>query len=481
MTEHIKELEPLLNRVPDEVKTIHILGICGTAMAAMAGMLKKEGYSVSGSDSQVYPPMSDFLEQIGIYPFAGYHPENLSHEPDLVIVGNVITKINPEAQALAEKMIPYVSMPQALGHFFIDSRRSLVLTGTHGKTTISSMLASALHSLGADPTFMIGGILREFNANFRIGAGPFFVAEGDEYDTAFFDKVSKFLHYQPEIAVISSLEFDHADIFKNLEAIKDSFRNFVKLLPQNGLIIANFDDEHVVDIIKDAPCPVQSYGTSSACDWRIEPINYISGFTCFPLYLHNRLFAEMEIKNPGMHNCMNATAAAAVMHHIGYGADMISSSLRSFNGVKRRQEIRGIVNDVIVIDDFAHHPTAVRETLAALRQAYPDNRLIAVFEPRTNTSRRSFFQQDYITSFLEADLTLIREPVPTKKTDRDDLFSSARLARDLGDLSKHAHSFSDTDSILDFLQKSVKPGDIVAILSNGGFDNIHERLLARLK
>ena len=229
MTEQIKELDPSLNIVPERVKDIHIMGICGTAMAAMAGMLKERGFNISGSDSQVYPPMSDFLEQIGIYPFSGYKPENLAAEPDLVIVGNVITKINPEAQALAQRGIPYISMPQALGHFFIDTRRSLVLAGTHGKTTSSSILASALYDQGVDPTFMIGGILRKFNSNFRIGNGPFFVAEGDEYDTAFFDKVSKFLHYRPEVAVITSLEFDHADIFDDLEAIKDSFRKFVNL------------------------------------------------------------------------------------------------------------------------------------------------------------------------------------------------------------------------------------------------------------
>lgn len=478
MTEKIIDLEPSLNFVPDQVTTIHIMGICGTAMAALAGMLKECGFTVTGSDSQVYPPMSDFLKQLGISPYSGYKPENLQHGPDLVVVGNVITRINPEAQALAGSGIPYISMPQALAHFFISSRRSLVLTGTHGKTTTSSMLASALHDLGADPAFMIGGILRKFNSNYRLGNGPFFIAEGDEYDTAFFDKVSKFLHYRPEIAVITSLEFDHADIFQDLAAIKDSFRKFVSLLPAHGLIIANFDDENVVEIVSRAPCPVQSYGTSAGCDWLIDSITCSAGYSRFPLFFKDRLYADITIKYPGSHNCMNAAAVAAMLHHLGFAVADIITALRDFSGVKRRQEIRGIIDGVTVIDDFAHHPTAVRETLKALKQAYPGNRLIAVFEPRTNTSRRSFFQQEYISSFLNADLSLIREPEIIDERDR---FSSARLASDLRQKKKQARSFSNTDRILDYLKSAVRPGDIIAILSNGGFDNIHERLLALLR
>ncbi len=481
MPEKIIDLEPSRNFVPERVRTIHIMGICGTAMAAMAGMLKERGFTVSGSDSQVYPPMSGFLEQLGICPYSGYKAENLRHKPDLVIVGNVITRLNPEAQALAASTIPYISMPQALGHFFISSRRSLVLTGTHGKTTTSSMLASVLHDLGADPTFMIGGILRKFNSNYRIGNGPFFVAEGDEYDTAFFDKVSKFLHYRPEVAVITSLEFDHADIFQDLAAIKDSFRKFVNLLPAHGLIIANFDDENVVEIIDRSPCPVQSYGTSAGCDWLVSAPTCSSGYSRFPLLFRGHPYAELTIKYPGIHNCMNATAATAILHHLGYQAEDIIPALHDFSGVKRRQEIRGIIDGITVIDDFAHHPTAVRETLKALKQAYPDKRLIAVFEPRTNTSRRAFFQQEYVFSFLCADLCLIREPEATKIIDEHDRFSSARLASDLCDKKKQARSFSDTDSILDYLKSTARPGDIIAILSNGGFDNIHERLLKLLR
>ena len=474
-------LDPALNHVPDMVNTIHIMGICGTAMAAIAGMLKERGFTITGSDAHVYPPMSEFLAKIGVQPFNGYASENLAHNPDLVIVGNVITRTNPEAVALAASQIPYVSMPQALAHFFITSRRSLVLAGTHGKTTTSSMLASALDDMGGDPTFMIGGIVQKFSANYRIGSGPYFVAEGDEYDTAFFDKVSKFLHYHPEVAVITSLEFDHADIFANLEAIKDSFRNFVKLVPVDGLIIANFDDENVVEVVKEASCTIQSYGTSEKCNWRIAPASYSGGYTLFSLFLEEQHFAEMAIKSPGMHNCMNSTAVAAVLHHLGYDSDEIVSSLRSFGGVKRRQEIKGVINNITVIDDFAHHPTAVRETLSALKCAYPVQRLIAVFEPRTNTSRRSFFQQHYVESFLDAELSLIREPQVRGDTDGDDCFSSARLATDLCQRNRQAFAYSSTDDILTHLDNVTQPGDVIVILSNGGFDNIHDRLLRLLR
>ena len=481
MSRQQEMLDPELNHVPDVVKTIHVMGICGTAMAAIAGMLKEQGFTITGSDAHVYPPMSEFLAQIGVHPFTGYAPENLAHNPDLVIVGNVITRSNPEAVALAASQIPYVSMPQALAHFFIASRRSLVLAGTHGKTTTSSMLASALDDMGEDPTFMIGGIVQKFSANYRIGSGPYFVAEGDEYDTAFFDKVSKFLHYRPEVAVITSLEFDHADIFSDLEAIKDSFRKFVRLVPAEGLIIANFDDENVVEILQEASCAIQSYGISGECTWRIAPVRYRDGEALFSLYHKKLHFAEMAIKNPGMHNCMNSTAVAAVLHHLGYDSDEIVSSLRSFSGVKRRQEVKGVINKITVIDDFAHHPTAVRETLSGLKRAYPGKRLIAVFEPRTNTSRRSFFQQDYIESFLDAELSLIREPMARADMDGDDCFSSARLASDLRQRNRQAFAYNSTDAILTHLDNVTHPGDVIAILSNGGFDNIHERLLSLLR
>ena len=481
MTEPLLDLDPALNICPDRVGSIHILGICGTAMAALAGMLKQSGHQVSGSDVNVYPPMSDFLEQIKVKVYSGYSPENLHPPADLVIVGNVISKPNPEAQELARLRLPYLSMPQAISKFYISGKTSLVVTGTHGKTTTSSMLASSLFWAGGDPGFMIGGILHQFDSNYRIGKGPCFISEGDEYDTSFFDKESKFLHYKPDTAIITSLEFDHADIFDDLEQIKRSFRKFVGLLPVTGLIIAHTDDANVAEVVADAPCPVQSYGFAPGSDWRIVDPDFSPEGSIFGLHYLGQPFFSLSINQSGLYNCLNATAVAAVMYHLGYDPLVIGAGLADFRGVKRRQEIRGQVNGITIIDDFAHHPTAVRETLRGLKSAHPHNRLIAVFEPRTNTSRRAIFQQQYTSSFGAADLSLIRAVANDKPVAEDDLFNSARLADDLKKKGLSALAFDDTDQIIAHLARIAQPGDIIAILSNGGFDNIHERLIETLK
>jgi len=477
----MKELDPQLNSVPQNIHHIHLMGICGTAMAAMAGMLKASGYTVTGSDSGVYPPMSDFLASSGIQAASGYGPQNLTPRPDLVIVGNVITRKNPEAQGIIEAGIPYLSLPQALAHFFISSRTSLVVAGTHGKTTTSSLLASALHQAGLDPSFMIGGIVRDFEANFRIGNGPYFVVEGDEYDTAFFDKGSKFLHYQPQIAIITSVEFDHADIFADLDAIKLSFRKFVALLPKDGLLIAHMDDPNVAEVVADAPCEIQGYGFSPELAWSLSNIRPDQELTRFKVQHRNQDWAELAVRMPGRHNCLNSLAVTAVLHRIGLAPEQINGCLSTFGGVKRRQEIRGIERGITVIDDFAHHPTAVRETLAALKSAYAGQRLVTVFEPRTNSSRRSIFQQDYVSAFDAADLTLIRKPLPLANIPEEEMFSSEQLTADLRNRGLNAFTFADTDAILAHLMTTLQKGDVVAILSNGGFDNIHNRLLAGLR
>lgn len=476
------ELDPQLNYGPENIHHIHIMGICGTGMAALAGMLKESGYTISGSDQKVYPPMSDFLKELGIPVAEGYGPENLSPEIDLVIVGNVITKKNPEALRLAQLQLPYLSFPQALAHFFISSRKSLVITGTHGKTTTCSLLATALQRADLDPSFMIGGIIREFKGNFKVGTGPYFVAEGDEYDTAFFDKESKFLHYQPHIAVITSIEFDHADIFNSLDEIKASFVKFVGLLPSDGLLIANFDDENVREIVTEAACQVQSYGLSNEYDWSLDGVSIHNGLTHFTVNHQGKFFAEMAVALPGKHNCLNGLAVAAIMNHLEVDKEVINQGLSSFGGVKRRQEIRGIANGITVIDDFAHHPTAVKETLSALKMAYPEQRLVVVFEPRTNSSRRSIFQKDYESAFDNGDVICVREPEPLTGVAQEDHFSSAALVNSLRSGQQlTAHVFNNTDEILDFLPGILVKGDIVAILSNGGFDNIHRRLLEILK
>lgn len=473
----MKDLDPQLNQTPEHIHHIHILGICGTGMAALAGMLQSLGYKVTGSDSQVYPPMSDFLQSLGIEASEPYGAENLSNRPDLVIVGNVIRKTNPEAQELAILGIPYLSFPQALAHFFISSRKSLVISGTHGKTTTCSLLASVLYHAQFDPTFMIGGIVREFDSNFRIGKGDYFVAEGDEYDTAFFDKGSKFLHYRPQVAVITSLEFDHADIFKDLDAIKQSFRKFIRLLPKDGLLIANMDNPDIVELCKDAPCKVEGYGLSHSLHWSLTNIECMQGYTSFDAIKEGIHWGTFTVQLPGRHNCLNSLAVCAVMHHLGASPERINLGLSAFGGVKRRQEIRGIVNEITVIDDFAHHPTAVYETLKALHAAYPNNRLVTVFEPRTNSSRRTIFQKQYSEAFDAADLVLIREPVPLIDVPAEEMFSSQQLTRDLCLRNVQAQSFANTDDILTELSTKLQQGDVVAILSNGGFDNIHNRLL----
>ncbi|MBA3005630.1 MAG: UDP-N-acetylmuramate:L-alanyl-gamma-D-glutamyl-meso-diaminopimelate ligase [Desulfocapsa sp.] len=474
------ELDPILNMAPEKILHIHIMGICGTGMAALAGMLKASGYRVTGSDSGVYPPMSDFLEGQGIQAASGYGPQNLLPRPDLVIVGNVITRKNPEAHGLADAAIPYLSFPQALAHFFIRSRTSLVVAGTHGKTTTSSLLASALHRAGLDPSFMIGGIVREFDANFRLGNGPHFVVEGDEYDTAFFDKGSKFLHYRPNIAIITSVEFDHADIFADLDAIKSSFRKFVVKLPADGLIVAHLDDPNVAEVVADAPCEVQGYGFSPDLTWSLADVRAEQGMTRFQVHHQGEPWAEMAVRMPGRHNSLNSLAVTAVLHRIGLAPEQINNALSRFGGVKRRQEVRGIEAGITVIDDFAHHPTAVRETLGALKDAYAGQRLVTIFEPRTNSSRRSIFQQDYVSAFDASDLILIRKPLPLANVPEADLFSSSQLASDLRARGLDARTFADTDTILDHLMTTLQKGDVVAILSNGGFDNIHSRLLEKL-
>jgi len=471
------EIDPTLNYFPEDVSHVHLMGVCGTGMAAMAGMLKSMGYVVSGSDANVYPPMSDFLADQGITVLEGYRPENLSSTPDLVIVGNVITRINPEAQALAVAGIPYVSFPQALGHLFLAGKKNLVVSGTHGKTTTSSILATMLHGAGFDPGFMIGGIVQAFHRNFRIGQGDYFVVEGDEYDTAFFDKGPKFLHYQPHIAIITSIEFDHADIYKDLEAVKSSFRKLVAIMPEDGCLVAHLDDPVVREIVAGAPCSVLGYGKSAGLDWSLKDINVSMDGTSFTVIRDDVGYGEFFSTMPGAHNALNALAVIAVLDRLGLSSKNIKQELAKFSGVRRRQEVRGTVNGITVIDDFAHHPTAVRETLESLSSAYNGRRLVIVFEPRTNSSRRSVFQEDYVRVFDPADEVVIKEPDALASIPEDQRFSAEILATDLAQRGLRARNFQNTDQILEYLSNTLKPGDVVAVLSNGGFDNIHDRLL----
>jgi UDP-N-acetylmuramate: L-alanyl-gamma-D-glutamyl-meso-diaminopimelate ligase len=465
------------NYLPEKIKHIHLMGICGTGMGSLAGMLKEQGYHITGSDQAVYPPMSTFLESLGIEVNQGYRPENLKVGPDLVIVGNVITQVNPEAQELIRLNLPFLSLPQALARFFLKNKIPMVVTGTHGKTTTSSLLASILDQAGLSPSFMIGGILKGYERNYQIGSGPYFVIEGDEYDTAFFDKGPKFLHYQPHYAILTSIEYDHADIYPDVKAIQKAFGRFLSILPEDGLLTAYGAEPRIQEILHLVPCPVETYGLETHLDWHLGDLTIHENGSRFKVYRRGEYWHTFDSPLTGKHNALNFISLIPILIHVGLKPEDIAHGLAGFHGVHRRQEIRGVKAGVTVIDDFAHHPTAVQETIRAVRLQYPGRRLIAVFEPRTNTSRRNIFQQEYTASFDGADLILIREAPGLEKIPEGERFSSARLVEELVTSGKQARYFPDTDEILKFLSNRLKSGDVVLIMSNGGFDRIHERLL----
>jgi UDP-N-acetylmuramate: L-alanyl-gamma-D-glutamyl-meso-diaminopimelate ligase len=468
------------NWIPKNVREIHLIAVCGTGMGALACMLKDLGFEVTGSDQKIYPPMSHFLEKRGIPINDGFEEENISYGPDLVVVGNAVTKDNPEVGKMYQMGLNYCSMPQALNHFVGSDKKTLLVSGTHGKTTTASILVWILHVAGYDPSFMIGGILNNFESNYRLGNGSYFVVEGDEYDTAFFDKGPKFLHFNPQLAVLTGIEFDHADIFDDLEHVKKAFGTFISGLSENCILLAFDGDENVADLIDGRRCQIQTYGRETRSPWHFGSIAVDPPWTTFEIMKHNKHFGTFSTRLFGEHNLLNALAGIALADHLKIPLPIISNAIESFEGIKRRQEIRGQKRQITVMDDFAHHPTAVRETIRAVKSFYPNGRLIAVFEPRTNTSMRKVFQNEYPPSFEMADLICIREPPLLKKIPLEQRFSSERLVDDLKYRGKDAHYFFDTESIIDFLIKHATAGDLILIMSNGGFDNIHQRLLDSL-
>lgn len=466
--------------IPKRMHSVHLIAVCGTAMGALACMLKEMGYSVTGSDQHVYPPMSDFLRARGIVIREGFKAEHLAHRPDLVVVGNAVARDNPEAVAMAAMGLPFCSMPQAINRFAAAGKRQIVVTGTHGKTTTSSFIAWLLHCAGLDPSFLIGGIVVDFDSNFQVGQGDWIVLEGDEYDTAFFDKGPKFLHYTPHTAVLTGIEFDHADIFTDLDHVKRAFRDFVTRLRPEAALVAYDQDPRVAEMLPDAPCRVIPYGQALASPWRLGAVQIAPPYTLFDVYHEQRLYASFRTRMVGMHNLTNLLSGVAVAERLGIPPEVTAQALERFGGVRRRQQVRGVKNGIVVMDDFAHHPTAVRETVRAVKTFYGSRRLIAVFEPRTNSSRRDIFQSVYPDSFEAADEICIRQAPQLEKIPEGQRFSSARLVTDLQARGKQAHFFPDTDAILLWLAERVRPGDVVLIMSNGGFDNIHTRLLAQL-
>jgi UDP-N-acetylmuramate: L-alanyl-gamma-D-glutamyl-meso-diaminopimelate ligase len=443
-------------------------------------MLKEAGFEVTGSDHQVYPPMSTFLAEQGIQIAEGFQPENLSHEPDLVVVGNAVSKDNPEVVRMFEMGLPFCSMPQALNRFFIHDKAPLTITGTHGKTTTSALLAWVLSMAALNPGFMVGGILKNLNRNYNIGTGPYFVIEGDEYDTAFFDKGPKFLHYVPSRAILTSVEFDHADIYRDFDHVKEAFADFVKAMPDDALLVACDEVAVLEELTAKASCWVVTYGFRETSPWRLKNLTFDPPWTHLEVTLRGKPFGHFKLPLMGRHNALNALAVIAVAHDLRIPTDIIAGALETVEGIKRRQEVRGIKGDVTVIDDFAHHPTEVKETLAAARAFYKGSRPIAVFEPRTNSSRRKVFQDVYPECFDDADMVCIRKPPLLDKIPAEERFSSEHLTRDLESRGQKALSFPDTDGIVDHLVDIAEPKDVILVMSNGGFDNIHEKLLEKL-
>ena len=450
-------------------------------MASLAGMLKQRGHRVTGSDQNVYPPISHFLRDQAIPVIEGYRPENLHPLPDLVIVGNVITRNNPEAVELSKLDIAYLSLPQALRHFAMAGKRSIVITGTHGKTTTSSLSAWMLERAGLDPGFMIGGIPNNFDGNFKLGKGPYFIIEGDEYDTAFFDKGPKFLHYAPWIAVITSIEFDHADIYRDLDHIIESFRNLIDLIPADGRLIINGDDPIIVEESERAKCPVTTYGFSGEPDWRCTNVVNEGSHRVLQILKAGKSYRSLSTPLLGNHNISNLLSVVAMADFLKIDPVTLGDAAASFRGVKRRLENRGDIGGILVLDDFAHHPTSVNKTIHAVKERYGDRRLIAVFEPRSNSSRRNIFQKEYASAFDHADVVLIPEPSMMEKIPPEERFSSERLVENLKKNGLRAAYSPDTDHLLGEILKQCKEGDIVLIMSNGPFDNLVDKLVKALE
>ncbi len=460
------------------IKKIHLIAACGTGMGTLACILKEQGYTVSGSDQNVYPPMSDFLKEKGIRLFSGYDSANIDYHPDLVIIGNAVTKQNVEAEAVLQKGIPYLSMPQAVNKFIAKDKKIILVTGTHGKTTTSSIMAHILYTAGLDPSFMIGGILKDFNSSFRIGRGEYMVIEGDEYDTAFFDKGPKFMHYDPDITIMTGIEFDHADIFTDIDHIKRIFSIFVKKIEKDSHIVAFNENNNLKEILAYSDASIETYGEKA--QWSFSNHFQKTSKTFFDVQGPDKIIS-IETNLVGQHNLFNCLACLAVANKIGISDKNIIKALKSFSGIKRRQEIRGIKHGITVMDDFAHHPTAVRETIKAVKPFYKNGRVIAVFEPRTNTSMRKFFQGTYPDSFLDADMVCVCEPGIKKNIKGKDKFSTMKLVTDIEKKGIEAYHFKNYEAVIDFLIPILKPEDLVLIMSNGGFDNIHVKLLEKIK
>ncbi|HYT75419.1 MAG TPA: UDP-N-acetylmuramate:L-alanyl-gamma-D-glutamyl-meso-diaminopimelate ligase [Vicinamibacterales bacterium] len=462
------------------MKRIHLIGICGTAMATLAALLKSRGFDVRGSDQNVYPPMSDFLVEQRITTLQGYKPEHVTDDLDLVVVGNAISRGNPELEEVLDRKIRYCSLPEAIRDQFLWGARSVVIAGTHGKTTTTSLTGWLLTHGGADPSVLIGGIADNFGGSYRVGGGREFVIEGDEYDSAFFDKTAKFLKYVPDIAVVNNMEYDHADIYPDLESIRIAFRRFVNLIPRRGLLLVGADDPEARALAAGARCRVETFGLSDGADWQAHDVRIDGSSTGFTLRRKGEPAGVFDVPLLGAYNVRNALAAIAVGSAVGINTDTMAAGLRAFKGVRRRMQLRGTARGVAVYDDFAHHPTAIGETLAGVRSAYPDRRIWAIFEPRSATSCQKVFQEEFARAFNAADRVLLPDVFRATLPD-DQRLSPEQLTADLRAAGKDARYIPQVDDIVSTVAKEAKDGDLVVVMSNGGFGNIHQKLLTALE
>lgn len=454
---------------------IHFIGICGTAMGSVAAAMQAKGFTVTGSDENVYPPMSTFLEEQGVKIFSGYKAENIPETVEVIVVGNAISRGNPEAEAALERKLLYVSLPEVLKEHFLRGKRNLVVSGTHGKTTTSSLLAWLLKSAGVNPSHMIGGIPRNLGKGAAFTDSDFVVLEGDEYDTAFFDKRSKFLHYLPEVVIVNNVEFDHADIYDSLDEIKLTFKRLLNVVPSNGIAYVNGDCPNSMDVASEAPAPVKTVGLGSHCDLQVTDIDYGSELTNFSL--DGEIYS---LPMAGEFNVRNAAMAICAARFSGFTVEQVRQGLLSFEGIARRQEVRGVAGGVRVIDDFAHHPTAIGLAIDSLRQQYPDSRMWVIFEPRSNTTRRNIFQSELAESLSKADLAIVPAVPDPEKVAEADRLDPEKLVNDVQATGTFCWYCEGVEEIVSLVVKEAQDGDTVAVLSNGGFGGIHQKLLDAL-
>lgn len=459
---------------------VHLIGICGTAMASLAGMLKQIGYEVSGSDAAAYPPMSDFLKSLGIPVHQPFDAANLQPHPALVIVGNAISRGNPELEYVLNERLPLKSLPQVLQENFLLTRRPIVVAGTHGKTTATSMLAWIFEVAGRDPSFLIGGIAENFGSSFAVRNGAEFIIEGDEYDTAFFDKGPKFLHYMPWAVLLTHVEFDHADIYKDLDAVKIAFKRLVNLVPQSGKVIAFDGSANVKECVAKAFAPVEYYGFAPDSIWRARDLELGREQTRWAVERNGRTWAKFEFSLAGAYNVLNATGAAATAANFGIEPAKIQEALANFKSVKRRLEVIAEINGVTIIDDFAHHPTAIAATLEAVRTRYAGRRLWAIFEPRSNTLRRKIFERELVAALALADEIVVASVFKPEAVPEAERLEIETIVAGLERERKAARQLRDADDITATITPELKPGDVVVILSNGGFGNIYQKLPSAL-